>query len=113
MPARAPETLDEALDWLRKHFDPEAGRGLSASFELDLSGPGGGELGLRLVDGVLHLAPGRVAAPDARLRLAAADYFGILAGRENADLLYMAGRIEIEGDLRRVLKLRTLFRAER
>lgn len=111
MSARAPETLDEAIDWLRKHFDPEAARGLSAAFQLDLTGPGGGELALELADGALHLAPGRVAAPDARLRLAAADYFAILAGTENADLLYMAGRIEIEGDLRRVLKLRTLFRA--
>jgi predicted lipid carrier protein YhbT len=45
--------------------------------------------------------------------LAASDFFGILAGRENADLLFTAGRIEVEGDLSLALKMRKLFRPQR
>ena len=44
--------------------------------------------------------------------LSAEDYFSILAGGENADLLYMAGRIAIDGDMSRALKLRTYFRRD-
>ena len=45
-------------------------------------------------------------------RLPAEDYFALLVGRENADLLYMAGRLEIDGDLALALKIRPLFRAK-
>lgn len=111
MPGGEPRCLAAALEWLRKHFDAEAARGASAAYRMELSGPGGGRFLLRVEDGLLDLLPGSDAPAQVVLRLAAADYYGILAGRENADLLYMAGRIEVEGDLQRAMKLRTYFRA--
>ncbi len=112
-PTSHPTSLDEAIDWLRKHFQPPAARGLSAVFAIDLSGEDGGSILLRVQDGTLDArsAPANPAPPaDVRLRLPSSDYFAILAGRENADLLYMAGRLEIDGDLSLAMKLRTLFR---
>ena len=38
----APGCLDDALDWLRKHFDPEAARELRVAYQYELGGPGGG-----------------------------------------------------------------------
>ncbi len=106
-----PRSVDEAIDWLRKHFQSEPSRSLRARFVIELSGEDGGAIGLRVDEGRLEVGPSAVDAPDVRLRLPAADYFGILAGRENADLLYMSGRLEIEGDLSLAMKLRTLFRS--
>ena len=48
-----------------------------------------------------------------RLHLHAVDHldeFGVLAGTENADLLYMAERLEVEGDLGQAGRLRKYFR---
>ena len=111
MPSASPTNLDEAIDWLRKSFDPVAASGLDVAYQLELSGPGGGEFFVRVSQGRPEIGPGQADSPDVRFRLAAADYFGILAGRENADLLYMGGRLEIEGDLSLAMKLRSLFRA--
>jgi hypothetical protein len=113
MQAGEPTSVDEAGEWLRKHFEAEAAREVRVTYQYVLSGPGGGSLHARVDDGRLLVAPGEVGAPDVRFRLAASDFFGILAGRENADLLFTAGRIEVEGDLSLALKMRKLFRPQR
>jgi hypothetical protein len=107
----APETLDAALDWLRKHFDPESARDFRGSYRIELTGPGGGSFVARIEDGLLDVEHPARGAADVTFRLAARAYFAVLGARENADLLYTAGRIEVEGDLARALKLRTFFRA--
>lgn len=104
-----PTHLNAALEWLRKHFDADAARGVCAVYQIELAGPQGGTIALRVDDGTLDARKAQVEAPHVLLRLTARDYYAVLAGRENADLLYMAGRIEIEGDLSRAMKLRTLF----
>ncbi len=102
--------LDDAADWLRKHFDPQAAAGVRARYRFELSGEGGGTLWLGIEDGQCALR--REEAPaDVVFRLALSDYLGVLAGRENAELLHMAGRLEIEGDLGLAMKVRRLFGA--
>jgi putative sterol carrier protein len=106
-----PASLEEALDWLRKHFDPDAAGDLHVVYQYELSGLSGGALYARVDDGRLEVAAGSFEAADVRFRLAAADFFAILAGRANADMLFMEDRIEIEGDLFLALKMRRLFRS--
>ena len=106
----APHTLDEAVEWLRKHYQAEPARAVCARYAVELSGSEGGAISMAIEDGELNLAKASDPRPDVCLRLAAEDWFGILGGRENADLLYLAGRLEIDGDLSLAMKLRTLFR---
>jgi len=119
MSASPPTTLESAAEWLRKRFDAEAARGVGVAYELDLTGPGGGVLAVRIDDGHLDLQPLDAASaarrdppvrPHARLRIAASDFYGILAGRENSEMLYMANRIQVEGDLTAALRFRKFFR---
>lgn len=107
-----PTCLEDALDWLRKNFDAEAARGFRAAYAFELTGARGGELTARVDDGRLELLAGCTAQPDLHLRLAAADFYGILAGRANPDLLFMRERIAWRGELSLALKLRRLFRGQ-
>ncbi len=111
MPTPQRRSLDEAADWLRKRFDAEAASGLRATYHFELAGAGGGALDVRVDDGRLQVAAGRPPRTDVLLRLSLDDFLGVLSGRENADLLFMSGRLEIEGDHTLALKLRQLFRA--
>jgi predicted lipid carrier protein YhbT len=106
----APVSLDEAVEWLRKHFRPEAAEDLNVRYLVELSGEGGGPIRLAIADGRVEVERAAEPEPDVRMRLPAADYLAILAGRANADLLYMEGRLEIDGDLALATRLRTLFR---
>ena len=105
-------SIEAAGDWFRKQFDAEASRGLRAVYEIELTGESGGTLALRVEDGRLDVAPGPAGASDLRLSLAIGDFFAILAGRANADMLFMEDRIGWSGDLSLALKMRRLFRGQ-
>lgn len=105
-------SVKEVVDWLRKHFRVDAAEGLEVAYQIDLAGPGGGSLWVRIGDGQLRVSEGSDPQPDVTLRLAAVDFFGVLAGTANPDLLFMDDRIEIDGDLSLALKLRSLFSRE-
>lgn len=113
MASGAPASIDEVVEWLRKHFDPEAAGDLRVAFQYVLSGPAGGTFHARVDEGRLDVARGAYPHPDVVFRLPAAIFFDVLAGRANADMLFMAGRIAIEGDLSLALKMRKLFRGPR
>jgi predicted lipid carrier protein YhbT len=103
--------MDEAVDWLRKQFQSSAAEGLEAVFEYVVSGDSGGVLHFRVDDGMLDVRRGPGKLPDVRFRVSDEDCWAVFAGNENADLLYLGGRLEIEGSLSLALKLRSLFRA--
>ncbi len=131
MEAGDPASIDEAMEWLRKRFAADATRDVRVVFQFVLTGasalngtgawmgtdgvdsaPLGGRFFARVEGGRLDVGIGEVPSPDVCFRLRASDFFAILAGRENADLLFTAGRIEIEGDLSLALKMRKLFRPQ-
>jgi putative sterol carrier protein len=112
MPPRLrPSSLDDALESLRKRFRADAAEGVRVRYQLELGGADGGALHLLVDDGRLELGEGRVPRPDVVLRLSARDFFDVLAGGANPDLLHMDGRLEIDGDLALALRLRKLFGA--
>jgi hypothetical protein len=107
-----PVSLEDAVDWLRKNFDPEAARGVQAVYALELTGAGGGELAARVDDGCLELVRGGAPEAELRLRLELEDFCSILAGRANPDILLMQERIGWTGDISLALKMRRLFRGQ-
>jgi putative sterol carrier protein len=105
----AVRTVEGAADWLRSHFRADAARDLSAVVQIELSGAAGGSLWLRIAGGRLRVDSEPAERADLALRLSARDYFALLAGAENAELLFMDGRMEIDGELALAMKLRSLF----
>jgi predicted lipid carrier protein YhbT len=101
-----------AVEWLRKHFRPAAAEGLEVTYQIDLTGPAGGSLWVRISAGRMQCGEGADSQPEVTLRLGATEFFGVLAGTANPDLLFMDDQIEIEGDLSLALKLRSLFSRE-
>ena len=110
MEAGSIDRREAAAGWLRKHFDAEAARGFRCVVTLDLLGAGGGPLSLHIEDGALRVESEKPARADVVVRLDAGDFLDVLAGRANGELLHMQGRVRIEGEPSRVLKLQALFR---
>lgn len=109
--AEEPSSIQDALAWLERRFRSEAAADLRIVYQLELDGDAGGVLGLRVDAGRLELAPAAISHPDVILRMPASDFYGVLSGRENPDLLFMADRLRVDGDLSLALKLRSLFAA--
>jgi sterol carrier protein 2 len=109
----SPAPPDAVAEWLRRHFQTDAARGVSAVIELDLTGPAGGTVCLQIENGRIKTSLGGDAAPNVRFVVDARDWSDVMAGRANAELLAMEGRIRIEGDLGLAMKMRALFRRGR
>jgi putative sterol carrier protein len=99
-----------AIEWMRKHYDAESAPEAELVYQFELAGADGGTYALSVSRGACALERGAAAQPDVVLRASVGDWLAVLHGRENADLLYMAGRLEIEGDLGVATRLRTFFR---
>ena len=110
-PDPRPSSLAEAIEWLRKHFDAEAAADCEASFVFELSGPHGGSIGVRVERGRLDLSESDLQPADLRFRLTAQDFYDVLAGRANADMLFLEERLQIEGEPGLALRFRRLFGA--
>jgi len=106
-----PCSIRAALEWLRKSFRAEAAADIHIVYQFELTGEAGGALWVRVDGGRLDLGEGSAIASDVTFRIAAVDFFGVLAGRENPDLLFMEDRLVVEGDLSRALTLRRIFPA--
>jgi putative sterol carrier protein len=106
-----PRCPADAVEWLRKHFDADAAAGCEASYVFELSGPDGGGIVARVENGTLEVTEGASQPGDLRFRLTAHDFYDVLSGRANADMLFMEERIQVEGELALALKFRRLFGA--
>ena len=90
-------------------FSPRAATGLSATYQFELSGEGGGSWFVRIHDGEVEVGEGREPAPDVVLRASAHDYVAIAEGRASPTLALATGRFKIGGSVRLAMKLTKLF----
>lgn len=104
-----PSSLEQALEWLRKRFRPDAARDVHITYQIALEGADPGGLALQISDGVLEPMIGKIEGADVTFTLSEVDFYALLAGRENPDLLFMAERLRVDGELSRALLLRKLF----
>ena len=90
-------------------FLPEKAAGLNKTIVMDLSGEGGGQWTIKLVDGAISIDEGEDGSPHLTLRMAAVDFIDLIHGRANPMNLFMAGKIKVEGDVTLAMKFQDLF----
>jgi putative sterol carrier protein len=87
-------TAARALADLVGRFRPDAAEGMSATYELSLTGDEGGTWHLAIADQKCQLLEGSG---------------DLLAGRLDGFSAYLAGRIQVQGNLSLVMQLQTIF----
>ncbi|HEY3358059.1 MAG TPA: SCP2 sterol-binding domain-containing protein [Polyangia bacterium] len=91
-------------------FRPDAAARLNATYQFELSGPGGGTWFVQIRDGALAVGEGAQPNPDVVLRAAAKDYVAIAEGRMSAVLALALRKFKISGSLPLAMKLEKLFK---
>lgn len=89
------------LDNIRKRLEasPDAARNIGGSFELKLSGDGGGIYHVDLRRGLIDVGPGSIPEPGLTLTMRADDFRAMVAGILPLGALYSPGRIKVSGDV--------------
>jgi putative sterol carrier protein len=97
------------LEQLVARFRPEASEGMSATYQLHLTGDDGGEWHLVVAERRCRLTAGRAAEPDVAITISVQDWEELTEGRLDPVSALFSGRIQIAGDLSLASRLQSLF----
>ena len=104
---------DKAIEELRKRFNPQAARNISATYLLSIQGQDGGTWITRIADGTCEFIPhdgeNLSTEPDCRISVTAEDLEMIMAGRMTAMTAALSGMLAIEGELGLAMQLVPIF----
>jgi putative sterol carrier protein len=103
--------VQKIFEKLPKVLVPEKAAGMNSTIQLNLSGEGGGNWQIKIADSQLKVEPGEAATPDLTLGMAASDYVALTKGQVNPMGLFMAGKIQVAGNMSLAMQFQDLFDA--
>ncbi len=103
-------TVKEIFDRMPAAFQTDAAKGLTAAFQFDLSGDGGGKWCVEVTDGQLSIAEKEHPNPAVTILATASDYISIAEGKTNRTLAVMTGKMKVKGSMTMALKLQQIFK---
>lgn len=107
--AAAPTSCKQAFEMMPSRFRKDAAKGLTAVYQFDLSGEGGGKWQVRIHDEQCEVSEGAHPSPNITISMTAQDYLDMVQGKANGQVLFMSGRLRIAGDMGLALRMQSLF----
>ena len=101
--------MDDLLEVYEERFKPEKTVGLDAVIQLLISGDGGGDYILRILEGTFEHEPGVAEEPDITVESAFDDWLKINKGEANALAMMMKGKVKIRGSVPLAMKFQSIF----
>jgi len=100
----------DPIEELKKRFNPQAAKNVSAVYLLNITGQGGGTYLVKISKGTLELLPAQQAASaDCSISVSAEDLQMIMSGKMNAMTAALSGILSIDGELGLAMQLVPIF----
>ena len=112
-PAARQSILDEVFRRMSEHLDADKAKGIDAVLHFVITDkPGGGEdiYEVTLKDGTGTVTNEPVAEPRVKFVVGPAAFLRLVSGAQPGPVLFMAGKLKIEGDLMFASQVATMFR---
>ena len=112
-PASRKATLDEIFKRMAEHVEPAKARGQDAVIHFQiLDAPGGGSDDYEVVleDGACTASDEPSREPRVTFKIDAVDFIRLVSGNAAGPMLFMTGKLKIEGDLMFASTMTSLFR---
>ncbi|UCH32988.1 MAG: SCP2 sterol-binding domain-containing protein [Armatimonadota bacterium] len=101
--------VDSFFAALPERFNAEAAAGVEAVFHFNITGEGGGQYAVTVANGECKVEQGAPDKADVTVTLAASDMAAIVAGDQDPTAAFMAGRLQVDGDILLAMKIGDLF----
>lgn len=102
-------SLDSWFMGLPDRFDAAAAGDLSAVFYFAIGGAGGGDYTVRVAEGKCEVTKAKPENPDLIATVTDTDMAAIAAGELDPVSAFMAGKLQVDGDLALAMRLPDLF----
>lgn len=84
-------------------------QGMNAVYQFNITGDGGGEWNVSIVDGALSVAEGKADSPSITLTMDSSNFMDLIAGKLNGQTAFLTGKLKIQGDMTLAMKLQSVF----
>lgn len=102
-------TVQETLDAMPGKLIKDKAVGVTAVYQFDLSGDGGGKWYAEVKDCACTVTEGEHPAPSITISMDAGDYLNMATGKLNGQLAFMTGKLKLKGDMTLAVKMNTMF----
>ena len=102
-------SCQEYFNTLNQRFNEDAAKGLTASFQFDLTGDGGGVYCVDVADGSMSIVEGGKEEPSITITISAENYLKMAHGKLNGQMAVMTGKMKVKGNMSLAMKMRQLF----
>jgi putative sterol carrier protein len=102
-------TLQEVFAAIPGRFSPEKAGGLQAVFQFELTGEGGGQYVVTIINGACTVTEGTAPNPTTTFSASAADYLAIVNRELEVAPAFMQGKLKVKGDLSAAMKMQSIF----
>jgi putative sterol carrier protein len=102
-------TVQETFDAMPGKLIKEKAAGITAVYQFELSGEGGGKWFAEVKDCKCSVATGEHPQPSITIRMTAQDYLDMASGKLNGQLAFMTGRLKLKGDMALAIRMNTIF----
>ena len=97
----------ELITSLKDKINPDAIAGHNTVFHFDVSGDGGGQKTISIIDGKVDIQDGLVGEPKCAVSVKAETLVKLMTGKENPMMAFMMGKIKVSnpGELMKYSKI--------
>ena len=103
------QTVKEFFDAIPSRFQSAKAAGMTATYQFDITGEGGGKWYAKIENGALTAGEGEAENPNITLTVSDKDWVDIVTGKLNGQMAFMTGKLKIKGDMSLAMKLQSLF----
>ncbi len=101
--------VKDIFDKMPGVFDADAAQGLSAVFQFEITGDGGGNWSIIVKDGTCEIAEGSHDEPTVTLTMSAETWLGMINKEINGMQAFMGGQLKATGDIMLAQRIEQLF----
>lgn len=99
----------ESMELVKSKYDSNKMKGVTAVYQFELAGDGGGHFYIEVNDGAAEFMDGQAEDPNITVTMELEDFKKLLDGELNATSAFMTGKIKVKGDMSLAMKLQALL----
>jgi 3-hydroxy-3-methylglutaryl CoA synthase/NAD(P)-dependent dehydrogenase (short-subunit alcohol dehydrogenase family)/putative sterol carrier protein len=103
-------SVKEVFDKMPDAFNPDAAKGVDATFQYNISGSAGGKWVVTIKDGTCKIESGKVAKATCTLNIGDADFVDMISGKLDPMQAFTSGKLTIDGDIMKSQLIGKLFK---
>ncbi|MBC8292007.1 MAG: SCP2 sterol-binding domain-containing protein [Proteobacteria bacterium] len=106
------DNIQQVFEEMPRRFNSAAAAGLTAVYQYELSGDGGGTWHVVIANGVIEgdlAQAGAHPKPNISVTISVADFLDMINGELNPQMAFMGGKLKIKGDMSLAMKMQQIF----